>query len=276
MESTLVEFGFGAHTGGARADLENVATNYAGDRAGFWVAEDDGVVVGTIAVRPRNEAVCELKRLYVSAAARGRGVGRMLYEHAEAFARAVGYEKIWLDSSRKFAAARRLYERNGFVLLDELANDWCDNVYEKSLRPGVRDLERLLLGLRRACETLLDFDMYDRWGAQHDTDAGRAQHAAEAARAQKDYDRLARELEDLVVRVRRDDAKIIATWVDAHVTYLRSLAFDADSTEASVRDRECTEWAAVARGEAPFVKENVFYVKMDPALYERAFGFSPA
>jgi GNAT superfamily N-acetyltransferase len=60
-------------------------------------------------------------------------VGRALYDHAEAFARSAGYGRIWLDSSRKFAEARKLYERNGFILLEELANEWCDNVYAKDL-----------------------------------------------------------------------------------------------------------------------------------------------
>ena len=134
VESTLREFGFGAFVGGARSDLENVRTNYGGERGGFWVAEEDGTILGTIAIRPKDEKTCELKRLYVSAAARGRGIGAALYSHAESFARDAGYEKIWLDSSRKFTAARRLYEKNGFALLDELANEWCDNVYEKDLR----------------------------------------------------------------------------------------------------------------------------------------------
>jgi N-acetylglutamate synthase-like GNAT family acetyltransferase len=105
------------------------------EHADFWVAELDGAVVGTVAVRPKEAKTCELKRLYVSRAARGRGVGTALYAHAEAFARAQGYERIWLDSSRRFAEARRLYEKNGFTLIEELDNEWCDNVYEKRLAP---------------------------------------------------------------------------------------------------------------------------------------------
>ena len=133
IETTLREFGFGELVGGAKRDLENVATSYGGERAGFWVAEENGVVLGTIAIRPKAGTTCELKRLYVSEHARGRGVGGALYAHAENFAREVGYEKIWLDSSRKFTAARKLYEKNGFMLLEEVANEWCDNVYEKNL-----------------------------------------------------------------------------------------------------------------------------------------------
>lgn len=135
VETVLREFGFGANVGGARADLENIQTNYAGARAGFWVAEHGGAVCGTVAIRqknePKDETTCELKRLYVDSSMRGIGIGAALYAHAESFARAAGYGRIWLDSSRKFTAARRLYEKNGFVLVEELANDWCDNVYEK-------------------------------------------------------------------------------------------------------------------------------------------------
>ncbi len=131
VTSVLAEYGFAAHVGGVQSDLVAIDSGYSG--GGFWVAEIDGAVAGTGAIRPKEGATCELKRLYVNASFRGRGVGRALYDHAEAFARGAGYEKIWLDSSRKFAEARRLYEKNGFVLLEELDNDWCDNVYEKTL-----------------------------------------------------------------------------------------------------------------------------------------------
>ncbi len=133
VSGVLAEYGFTADVGGLRRDLADVTATYAGARAGFWVAEIDGAVAGTVAVRPREGATCEIKRLYVSKSARGLGVGRGLYARAEVFARAAGYGRIWLDSSRRFVEARRLYERNGFVLVEELDNDWCDNVYEKRL-----------------------------------------------------------------------------------------------------------------------------------------------
>jgi GNAT superfamily N-acetyltransferase len=131
VTSVLAEYGFAAHIGGVQTDLAAIDKGY--ERGGFWVAEVDGVIAGTVAIRPKENKTCELKRLYVNKSIRGRGVGRALYDHAEAFARSAGYDRIWLDSSRKFVEARRLYEKNGFVLLEELANDWCDNVYEKRL-----------------------------------------------------------------------------------------------------------------------------------------------
>jgi GNAT superfamily N-acetyltransferase len=131
VASVLGEFGFPSEMGGVRRDIASDA--YRSANAGLWVAELDGAVAGTVGIRPKSERTCELKRLYVRGDLRGHGLGRALYDHAEAFARSAGYERIWLDSSRRFAAARRLYETNGFVLLEELDNDWEDNVYEKRL-----------------------------------------------------------------------------------------------------------------------------------------------
>jgi len=137
---TLAEFGFARDMGGVERDLADVARSYGMDaadpvapRGGFWVAEENGAIVGTVAIRPKSHGVCELKRLYLRASHRGTGLGQRLYEHAEAFARRAGYRTIWLDSSRRFTRAHRLYQRNGFVLVESLDNEWEDDVYEKTL-----------------------------------------------------------------------------------------------------------------------------------------------
>ncbi|HEX3345323.1 MAG TPA: GNAT family N-acetyltransferase [Polyangiaceae bacterium] len=131
----LAEFGFTAKVGGVAEDLRAVRERYGAGEAGFWVAEREGVVVGTVAIRPKEGRTCELKRLYLRPSERGSGLGQRLYDHAETFARRAGYERVWLDSSRRFARAHRLYRRNGFVLVESLDNDWEDDVYEKALLP---------------------------------------------------------------------------------------------------------------------------------------------
>ncbi len=134
ISSILAEFGFSLAIGGLERDLSELATRYGSANAGFWVAESDGSVVGTVAIRPKEGRRCELKRLYLNPAWRGRGLGQELYGHAESFARSAGYEVIWVESSRRFGRAHRLYDRNGFLLIEQLQNDWEDNVYEKTLR----------------------------------------------------------------------------------------------------------------------------------------------
>jgi putative acetyltransferase len=131
---TLAEFGFSSQVGGVEKDLASVLETYRAPTGGFWVAEGEaGDVVGTVAIRPKEARTCELKRLYVRTDRRGEGLGDRLYGHAEAFARRAGYDRIWLDSSRRFAKAHRLYLRHGFVLLESLQNDWEDDVFEKRL-----------------------------------------------------------------------------------------------------------------------------------------------
>lgn len=129
VESVLVEFGFSMAIGNIDRDLAEIESRYVA----FTVAEDDGIVVGTVGLRVKEGKTCEIKRLYLRADRRGEGLGQVLYAHIESVAREKGFEKIWLDSSRRFKKAQRLYERNGYVLLEQRNDDWCDNVYEKSL-----------------------------------------------------------------------------------------------------------------------------------------------
>ena len=63
--------------------------------------------------------VAELKRLYVAAAFRQRGLGRALVEHVEAHASAGGASAIELWSDTRFADAHRLYERLGYTATGE-------------------------------------------------------------------------------------------------------------------------------------------------------------
>lgn len=133
IEGVLTEFGFAFAVGGLERDLSEIGTRYGTPQAGFWVAEAGAILVGTVAIRPKADRTCELKRLYLDPQWRGQGLGQVLYAHAESFARQAGYERIWLDSSRRFGSAHRLYERNDFVLVERLDNDWEDNVYEKRL-----------------------------------------------------------------------------------------------------------------------------------------------
>ena len=133
ITTVLAEYGLPTELGGLQRDLDAIVDRYEARRGRFWVAADDADIVGTVAIRAKEESVCELKRLYVRPSHRGTGLGQRLYEHAEAFARSAGYQKIWLDSSRRFGKAHRLYERNGFTLTAQLDNDWEDNVYEKAL-----------------------------------------------------------------------------------------------------------------------------------------------
>lgn len=114
-------------------DLDDPDGHYRAPASGFWVATRDDAIVGSVAIRRKDAVTAELKRLYLRESERGTGLGQRLFAHAERFARESGYARLWLDSSRRFGRAHRLYARNGLTLTAELDNDWEDSIYEKPL-----------------------------------------------------------------------------------------------------------------------------------------------
>ncbi|MEJ1970653.1 MAG: GNAT family N-acetyltransferase [Rhizomicrobium sp.] len=100
---------------GFEDELESLPGGYAPPRGVLLLAENAGEAMGCVAVRPlHGTAFCEMKRLYVRAAARGTGAGRMLAMAAIAEGKRMGYDAMRLDTLSTMAAARSLYRGLGF------------------------------------------------------------------------------------------------------------------------------------------------------------------
>jgi GNAT superfamily N-acetyltransferase len=100
---------------GFTEELANLPGVYAPPRGQLLLARNGDVVTGCAALRPLEETVGELKRMYVRPAFRDKGVGRALAKAIIAAAREIGYSKIRLDTLEEMTAARRLYESLGFT-----------------------------------------------------------------------------------------------------------------------------------------------------------------
>jgi len=81
----------------------------------FWVAEDGGSIVATVAVMMIGDDIAELKSLYVHQGHRGAGLGERLTSLAIGLGRERGARKMVLWTDTRFTAAHRLYERLGFT-----------------------------------------------------------------------------------------------------------------------------------------------------------------
>ena len=86
----------------------------------YWIAEYAGEIVGGAGVYPTEalpEGCCELVKLYLSSAARGKGLGKGLIEQCFVTARELGYTKMYLETMPELSTAVGLYEKLGFNYL---------------------------------------------------------------------------------------------------------------------------------------------------------------
>jgi GNAT superfamily N-acetyltransferase len=82
-----------------------------------WIAEMGSEVVGSVFVVRASPKVSKLRLLIVDPSARGLGLGRRLTRACIRFARAAGYKKMVLWTQSHLAAARGIYQAEGFRLV---------------------------------------------------------------------------------------------------------------------------------------------------------------
>lgn len=101
---------------GFAAELRDLPRVYDGVGADMFVAFDDGLALGTVAIRYHPDGSGELKRMYVRRAARGDGIADRLVERVVDAARSRGCHVLWLETLQgAMDPAIRLYRRHGFV-----------------------------------------------------------------------------------------------------------------------------------------------------------------
>ena len=88
------------------------------------LAYDAEGVAGCVALRKLEDNICEMKRLYVRSAYRGKGIGKLLVDRVIAEARAIGYQRMRLDTVESVMKdAIALYRRIGFREIPAYCNN---------------------------------------------------------------------------------------------------------------------------------------------------------
>jgi len=104
-------------------ELAGLPGAYAPPQGGLLLAEFDGLAGGCVALRPLQNQVCEMKRLFVSPEFRGTGAGRALALAVMDKARSLGYSSIRLDTLPSMTKAIELYKEFGFTPIEP----YCEN-----------------------------------------------------------------------------------------------------------------------------------------------------
>lgn len=99
-------------------DFEDEMGTLPGDYRPPWgrllLAIRQGEAAGCVALRPLEDRICEMKRLFVRPACRRSGIGRELAQEAVDEARRIGYQRVRLDTAPHMKEAQALYRSLGF------------------------------------------------------------------------------------------------------------------------------------------------------------------
>ena len=107
-------------------------------RGAFVIAQRDGTAVACGALRPLDAQCAEVRRMFVTAAARRGGVARRVLEELEAHARQLGFRVLRLETGNRQPEAIALYEAAGFRRIPAFGPHVGDPYavcFEKALHP---------------------------------------------------------------------------------------------------------------------------------------------
>ncbi len=132
--------GFGASfEAKVASELSEFCLRYVDGRDGLWLANENGVIQGSIVIDGSHYADggAHLRWFITSDEFRGRGLGARLLDAALSFCRALSYRKVYLWTFDGLDAARHLYEKQGFRLVrTQRGSRWGREVDEQLFTLG--------------------------------------------------------------------------------------------------------------------------------------------
>ncbi len=99
---------------------DDLFTLFKKDGSVYFVAEENGQILGGGGIFPTPnlpQGCCELVKLYLSNAARGKGIGKALIEKCFSEAKTKNYTSMYLETMPELSTAVGLYESLGFKYL---------------------------------------------------------------------------------------------------------------------------------------------------------------
>jgi len=85
----------------------------------FYVAEGNGVILGTAGLIEYKKDAPQLKKMYVQPGLQRGGIGSGLFEKIEEYARGKNFRRIVLTTLPEMTAGIDFYKKHGFRIIDE-------------------------------------------------------------------------------------------------------------------------------------------------------------
>jgi N-acetylglutamate synthase-like GNAT family acetyltransferase len=114
--------------GEVAAKMGDFAKQFDPQKDFFAVAEDDGQIVGSIAIHGLGEDRALLRWFLLHPSVRGRGLGKKLFADALNFCRERGFRTVNLWTISELTTAAHLYRKAGFRVVEENTREFWGGV----------------------------------------------------------------------------------------------------------------------------------------------------
>lgn len=95
-------------------ELNSLEQMYGTPQGGIVFISEAGDPIGIVGIRKIDDVTGELKRMYVKPGHQGKGIGKLLIQHALQLAKDRGYIRVKLDTLKAMQPAISLYKQAGF------------------------------------------------------------------------------------------------------------------------------------------------------------------
>ena len=121
--------------------LQRVLLIYDNDRA-----------IASAALKPVNETTAEVARIYTDEEYRRKGLAELLINKITEIAKGKGYKKLNLDTWKDSIAARKLYEKIGFIEIPMFDIETLKNSFAINDEDKLRKIQELLVTMEKSIE----------------------------------------------------------------------------------------------------------------------------
>ncbi|MDP8262093.1 MAG: GNAT family N-acetyltransferase [Candidatus Ancaeobacter aquaticus] len=104
-------------------DIYNLENTYCGPRDAFFIAEKNGILIGTAAIKEDDKENALLRRVFVNPKFRGKGYGKSLVQKAIDFCTKKHFKRIFFRGTTRMDTALFLCKKEGFVEQERLELD---------------------------------------------------------------------------------------------------------------------------------------------------------